>query len=64
MQWMAATRLEEHVFGRPAAAPFGVDDALVNLGWDGSIGAEIHGASQVRPPGRAVDRRRVVRLVG
>ena len=64
MQWMAATRLEEHVFGRPAAAPFGVDDALVNLGWDGSIGAEIHGASQVRPPDRAVDRRRVVRLVG
>ena len=55
MQWMAATRLGEHVFGRPAAAPFGVDDALVNLGWDGSIGVEIHGA---------VDRRRVVRLVG
>ena len=31
MQWMAATRLGEHVFGRPAAAPFGVDDALDNL---------------------------------
>lgn len=49
MEWMAATRLGAHVHGEPATAPFGVDDALVHAGWDGSIGAEIMGRRKFTP---------------